>query len=369
MNRALEGTRVLDLTRLLPGALATQYLADFGADVIKIEQPGVGDYARRLFTKGGENPVFTSTNRGKRSIAIDLKHEAGQTVLLALVRTSDVLVESFRPGVMDRLGLGYSRLCVENPRLIYAALTGYGQDGSMRDAAGHDLNYLAMGGVLDLIGERGSPPVVPGVQIADIAGGAMQTALGILLALAALERTGAGQFVDVSMTRGSAGLLTIPLAHGAKAARGEGILGGEYACYSVYRCADDRYVAVGALEPKFWSALCQALDRPDLVGRQYEPDQSSLKAELCKLFGERGASDWIERLTPYDCCVTPVRTVAEAAACDWLRAGKPSPGLSATPGERGSRAPALGEHTREVLLRSGLSDVEIEALFGQGAVA
>jgi alpha-methylacyl-CoA racemase len=368
MTRALEGTRVLDLTRLLPGALATQYLADFGADVIKIEQPGTGDYARHLFTKHGENPVFTATNRGKRSAAIDLKQEAGRALLVALARWADVLIESFRPGVMNRLGAGYEVLHRENPRLIYVALTGYGQEGPMHGAAGHDLNYLAMAGALDLIGERGGPPVVPGVQIADIAGGAMQTALGVLLALAARERNGEGQFVDVSMTRGAASLLTIPLAHGG-AARGEGILSGQYACYSVYRCADNRWIAAGALEPKFWAALCKALGRQDLVERQYAPDQAALKAELASIFAERESGEWMRVLAPHDCCITLVRTVAEAAGCDWLHAGRPAPELSETPGTRAARAPALGEHTRDVLWEVGIPEPEIEESLRRGAIA
>ena len=352
---ALEGIRILDLTRLLPGAMATQHLADFGADVIKIEQPGVGDYARTLFMKHGENPVFAATNRGKRSVCLDLKTEGGRDALIRMAREADVLVESFRPGVMDRLGLGYETVRSVNSRLIYAALTGYGQQGPMRDAAGHDLNYLAMAGALDLNGESDRPPAVPNFQIADLAGGAMQTAMGILLALVARERTGEGQFIDVSMTRGAAAMLTIAFAQigaGARGlTRGRGILGGGYACYSVYRCRDNRWLAVGALEPKFWSALCQALDRADLIDRQYspEPEQPSLKAELAAIFATREAAEWVRELGPRECCVTLVRTVEEAAACDWLCVEEPAPKLSSTPGVKASRAPALGEHTEELL--------------------
>ena len=364
--QALNGIRVLDATRLLPGALATMYLADFGADVIKIEQPGMGDYARTLFTTHGENPVFTATNGGKRSVAIDLKQSRGRNALLALVRAADVLIESFRPGVMDRLGLGYPVLHAANPRLIYAALTGYGQDGPMRDAAGHDLNYMAMSGALDLIGHRGGEPVVPGVQIADIAGGGMQAAMGILLALLARERTGEGQFVDIGMTRGAANLIALPLAQhtlaGQEPARGEGILSGQYACYCVYECRDHRFVAVGALEPKFWQSLCGALARPDLIAGHYapEPRQSVLKSELAGIFAQKDAATWIRELDPHDCCVTLVCTVSESAGCGWLRAVEPAPGLSATPGRRSAKAPALGEHTREILLEAGVPESEID---------
>jgi alpha-methylacyl-CoA racemase len=351
--RALEGIRVLDLTRLLPGAMATLYLADHGADVIKVEQPGTGDYARHLFAPAGEeSPTFAATNRGKRSIALNLKDPRGRDAFLELCRSADVLMESFRPGVMDRLGLGYDTLRAMNAGLIYVALTGYGQEGPLRDRAGHDLNYLAMCGALDLNGERGGPPVVPNFQIADLAGGAMQTAMAVALALIVRERTGAGQWVDVSMTRGAADMLTVAFAndrHGAT--RGEGILSGAYACYTVYRCRDDRYIAVGALETKFFGALCEALGRADLVNDQYapEPRQSELKSELAAIFAARDAAEWVEYLVPRDCCVTLVRTLAEAKACDWLRPLEPAPLLRGTPPERASHVPRLGEHNRELL--------------------
>jgi alpha-methylacyl-CoA racemase len=372
--QALEGIRILDATRLLPGALATQYLADFGADVIKIEQPGTGDYARHLFAAGGESAVFTATNGGKRSIAIDLKRPEGREALLALARTADVLIEGFRPGVMERLGLGFDTLHHVNSRLIYLALTGYGQTGPLRGAAGHDINYMAVSGALDLIGAGDGGPAVANVQIADVAGGGMQTAMGVLLALAARSRTGEGQFVDVGMTRGAANLTALPRAlfraTGDEPRRGQGILSGEYACYSVYRCRDERYVAAGALEPKFWRALCGALGRPELIGDQFAPErQFALKQELAQMFQTKNAADWATELEPHDCCVTLVRTVSESAACDWLRVDGPAPGLSATPGIRARKAPALGEHTREVLREAGVPDAEVDAWFGSGAVA
>lgn len=370
----LQGIRVLDLTRLLPGALATLYLADFGADVIKIEQPGIGDYARHLFTKEGENPVFTATNRGKRSIAIDLKREEGREAFTSLIRSADVLIESFRPQVMGRLGLGYETLSTENSRLIYVALTGYGQNGPMRNAAGHDINYMAMSGALDLIGLREQAPVVPGVQIADIAGGGMQAALGVLLALVGRAKTGRGQFIDVSMTRGAANLIALPLAQheaGLKPGRGEGILAGEYACYNVYRCHNDRWLAVGALEPKFWSAFCNAVGHPDWIVDHYTPGkrQIELRQELAEMFAQFDAAHWLALLSPSDACVTLVRTVSEAASCDWLNVDQPAPTLSETPARPGKRVPALGEHTWEVLLESGMPESEIEALMRLGVVA
>jgi alpha-methylacyl-CoA racemase len=351
--RALDGIRVLDLTRLLPGAMATLYLADHGADVIKVEQPGTGDYARHLFAAPGvESPTFTATNRGKRSVVLDLKDARGRDVFLELCRSADVLVESFRPGVMERLGLGYDALRGINAGLIYVSVTGYGHEGPLRDAAGHDLNYLAMCGALDLNGERGGPPVVPNFQIADLAGGAMQTAMAVAFALIARERTGAGQFVEVSMTRGAAEMLAVAFANVEQGvARGEGILSGAYACYTVYRCRDGRYIAAGALEPKFFAALCDGLERSDLVKDQYapEPRQSELKSELAAIFAIRDAAEWVEHLARRDCCVTLVRTVAEAAACDWLRPLEPAALLGGTPAQRGSKAPRLGEHNGELL--------------------
>ena len=180
---ALDGLVVLDVTRLLPGAVATMWLANFGATVIKIEQPGVGDYARSLLTPEGQtSPLFETTNRGKKSVELDLKDYAGRDAFLRLLRGADVLVESFRPGVMDRLGLGYPAISRENPRLVYCAITGYGQTGPYRDLAGHDLNYIAMAGLLDITGEEGGPPSIPGAQVADLAGGSMQAVIAIRLA-------------------------------------------------------------------------------------------------------------------------------------------------------------------------------------------
>ena len=348
---ALDGIRVLDLTRLLPGAVATQLLRDFGAEVIKIEAPVTGDYARSLLTSGGKSPIFEATNRGKKSVVLDLKTPEGVDALLRLAESADVLIEGFRPGVMERLGAGYDALHARNPKLIVASLTGYGQSGPYRGLAGHDINYLSMAGVLDLIGEKDRRPAIPGVQIADLAGGAMQAVIGILLALAARSRTGEGQHVDAGMMDGSAMLLAIPLATGARSKRGDDTLSGRFACYNVYQCRDGRWLSVGALESKFWENLCRELDLPELIGAQFagEPEQARVKAALESRFGERGAEEWFVLLGDKDCCVTPVRTAAEARADI-----RPAPGLSATPAVREGLAPALGEHTDAVLNGGGL---------------
>ena len=356
--RPLDGIVVLDLTRLLPGAAATMQLANFGAEVIKIEEPERGDYGRRLPPYlDGEGALFHMVNRGKKSVALDLKSAGGRTAFLNLVRTADVVVESFRPGVMERLGLSYEALRERNQQLIYVSITGYGQAGPLATLAGHDINYMAMGGGLDLNGECGGPPVIPGIQIADLAGGALQAVIAVLLALAARAKTGRGQAVDVSMMAGVAWLLPVALgiyaAQGEAPARGETVLTGHYACYRVYEAAGGRSIAVGALEPKFWQALCRALEREEFIPDQFaeSPRREEIVAELARIFRTRTAEEWYERLQAVDACVTPVRNVAEVAAYFGLGPGDSMvvPRLSDTPGRPGGRPPRLGEHTREIL--------------------
>jgi len=345
----LRGTTVLDLTRLLPGAVATQQLADWGAEVIKIEQPGAGDYARSL------NPaVFASTNQRKKSVSIDLKNQRGRELLLSLARNADVLIEGNRPGVMARLGLGYEDMRAVNPRLIYVSLTGYGQTGPYTQLAGHDVNYMALGGVLSL-----NLPVIPGVQIADLVGGSMQAVTEILLALVARNRSGVGRHVDVSMYTGVKSLLTVPLAAWRQSARepaaGEETLSGRLACYNIYRAGDGRWLAVGALEPKFWAELCRRMGCEDLIPRQFEDAQEPVKSRIAAIFATKPARDWFEQLRDSDCCVTPVRTVSEVA--------------TEIPQPAAAPPPQLGEHTNEVLARTGLSHAEIEDLRHHGVIA
>jgi crotonobetainyl-CoA:carnitine CoA-transferase CaiB-like acyl-CoA transferase len=349
---ALDGVTVLDLTRLLPGGMATMWLASFGADVIKVEQPGVGDYARTTALA-----LFEATNRGKKSIEIDLKDAAGRAKFLELASRADVVVESFRPGVMDRLGCGYEVLSKTNPRLVYCSITGYGQTGPWRDMAGHDINYIAMAGLLDLTGTAGGPPAIPGTQVADIAGGAMQAVMGILLALLARERTGRGQFVDVSMMDGVAAMLPVEISRfqekGVPPERGAGLLTGEFACYNVYRTADGHFLAVGALEPRFWANLCRVLGREDWIQDQYAPPprQDELRRGLCALFATRNLTGWWAFLRDVECCVTPVRTLPEVLM-DVHFAGRPVgliPTLSGTPAKLCDPAPSRGQHNNEAL--------------------
>jgi alpha-methylacyl-CoA racemase len=342
--RPLDGITVIDLTRLLPGAAATMLLANFGAEVIKIEQPGEGDYARRMPPLiEGEGAVFRATNRGKRSLALDLKTADGKAEALRLAAEADVLIEGFRPGVMRRLGLDYAALRAVNARLIYVSLTGYGQTGPFAAKAGHDINYIALAGLLGVTG------AIPGVQIADLAGGSLQAVIGILLALLARYKTGRGQYIDVSMLEGSAWLMALPLA--VHAATGEApepgstMLSGLYACYRMYRAADGRWLAVGAIEPKFWAALCGKLGHPELVADQFVEGerQASVIDTLRQAFASRSSREWLDWFQDADVCVTLVRNVAEVAADVHLRSAEVLPKLSETPGRMGGSAPRLNE--------------------------
>jgi crotonobetainyl-CoA:carnitine CoA-transferase CaiB-like acyl-CoA transferase len=343
--RPLDGITVIDLTRLLPGAAATMLLSNFGAEVIKIEEPGCGDYARQMSPLvDGEGAVFRATNRGKRSFVLDLKSADGNAALLELAAGADVLIEGFRPGVMRRLGLDYPALHAVNKRLIYVSLTGYGQTGPLAMRAGHDINYIALAGLLGVTG------AIPGAQIADLAGGSLQAVIGILLALAARHKTGRGQYIDVSMLEGAAWLMALPLA--VHAATGEvqepgaTALSGRYACYRMYEAADGRWLAVGALEPKFWAALCGKLGHPEFVPDQFVEGerQAAVIETLRQTFASRPSHEWLHLFHDSDVCVTLVRNVAEVAADPHLCSVEVLPKLSETPGRAGKRPPRLDEH-------------------------
>jgi alpha-methylacyl-CoA racemase len=394
---ALDGLRVLDLTRLLPGGFCTLLLADLGADVIKVEDTGAGDYVRWAPPHyDGADPsaasaLFLSLNRGKRSARVDLKTPAGRDVLVRLARDADVLVESFRPGVLDRLGVGWEALHAANPRLVYCAITGYGQDGPYRDRAGHDTNYLALNGLLGLTGAPDGPPVQAAGQIADLGGGALMAAFGILAALRERDRSGEGQLVDVSMTDGSLSWLAMVaarmFAEGAAPARGTLELAGGLVCYRPYRCADG-WVTLGALEPKFWRAWCAGVGREDLAERQFEPVGSPAHGEIEAVFAARTRAEWAAFNDEHDCCVEPVLALDEALDSELVRARGmvaelDQPGvdgpvrllgvpvkLSRTPGDPArAPGPVLGEHTAAVLTEAGLGRAEIDALLASGAVA
>ena len=395
MTAPLEGVRVLDLSRLLPGGFCSLLLADFGADVVKVEDTGMGDYVRWAPPgyEGAEDSarsaLFLALNRNKRSIRVNLKDDAGREVFLRLTDGCDVVLESFRPGVLDRLGVGYERLRERNPGLVYCAITGYGQEGPYRDRSGHDLNYIGLTGLLGLTGERGGPPIQPGGQIADIGGGGLMAAFGILAALRQRDRSGEGQLVDVSMTDGALSWLAMVAARylcdGVVPRRGDPELAGRIICYRPYACADG-WVTLGALEPKFWQAWCRGVGRDDLVGAQFEAPGSDAHAEVERIFLERTREQWRAFASEHDCCLEPVLELDEALDSALVGArdmvvelDQPGAGpvrqlgfpikLSRTPGRLSRPGPALGEHTDDLLAAVGYSDDEVAALKESGAVA
>jgi len=368
---ALQGIRVLDLTRYIPGPYCTMLLGDLGADVVKVEEPPLGDPTRAVPPAAGEDSAaHAALNRNKRSIAVDLRQDAGAALVKRLAASADVLVEGYRPGVLARRGLGAEALRAENPRLVYCSLTGYGQTGPLAPRAGHDVNYAARGGFLGANRDAEGRPVIPGAQVADMTGGLLAT-IGILAALQARERTGRGQVVDVSMLDGVLALMTVPAARTPPGAASANELSGTHACYNVYRCRDGRHLAVGALEPKFWEALCAALDLPQLAPRQWERGEKRRQAitVLTERFLSRDRDEWVSALRAADACVEPVLDVAEAVAARPLGDGAAFPvRLSETPMRQGRSVPALGAGTDEVLAEAGYERVEIESLRTSGVI-
>jgi len=395
LSGPLSDLRVLDLSRLLPGGFCSLMLADFGAEVLKVEDTGMGDYVRWApphyegADESARSSLYLALNRGKRSIRINLKEEAGREVLLRLAREYDVLLESFRPGVLDRLGVGYERLREENPRLVYCAISGYGQDGPYRDRSGHDMNYLGLIGMLGLTGERDGAPVQSSGQIADLGGGALMAAFGIMAALRERDSSGEGQLVDVSMADGALSWMAMVAGRyfcdGVAPGRGELELAGSLVCYRPYACRDG-HVTLGALEPKFWSAWCRGVGREDLVEKQFEAPGSETHAEVERIFMERDRDEWQAFASEHDCCLEPVLGLDEALNSELVRAremvvelDQPGAGtvrqlgvpvkLSRTPGGVQGPGPALGEHTDDVLAAAGYSADEVAQLKDSGAVA
>jgi crotonobetainyl-CoA:carnitine CoA-transferase CaiB-like acyl-CoA transferase len=389
--KPLAGLRVLDLTRLLPGPVATQHLADLGADVVKIEDTGAGDYARRMGapsvkSAGETSAFFKLVNRNKRGLRLDLKRRAGVEVFLRLARDAEVIVEGFRPGAMDKLGLGYEVVAAINPRIVYCSISGYGQTGPYRDRAGHDINYIGYAGVLDQVGEVGRAPVAPNFQIGDLLGGALTPLLGILAAVIDARGSGRGRYVDVSMTDAVLAHAIFPLAgllvRHATPPRGADLLSGGVACYGVYATAEGRHMAVGALEMKFWHLLCDTLERPDLKphGLSFGAAGARAREELTRIFAGRTQAQWVAIFDRVDCCVTPVLTIAESLDNEQLRARGMVVEADGIPQfappfkmsemdfsvERG--APAAGQHSADILREAGYADTEIDLLKAQGIV-
>lgn len=387
--KPLDGIRVIDLSRLLPGPYATMLMADLGAEVIKIETPGLGDYMRLIppfvenkETGGTISAAYLMVNRNKKSVALNFRNKHGKEILMRLVREADVLIESFRPGQVDRWGIGYDALRAVNPRLVYCSLSGYGQSGPYKDRAGHDLNYIALNGLLAANGVASGPPIPPAVQIADLSGGMLAT-ISILAALIGRDKAGAGQYLDVSLFDGAlswAGtIIGGTYAAGKKTERGKMQLNGGMACYNVYATKDDQYITIGAIEPHFWSAFCKAVDRDDLNARQQEYEAVPLVAAVIKT---RTLDEWLTLFKTLDACIEPVRDFSAVFSDPHVKHRglineMKVPGFGKIP-QIGSvfvfaknsptPPPRQGEHTREVLVTLGIDDSELGDLEKAGVI-
>ncbi|TWO73361.1 CoA transferase [Caenimonas sedimenti] len=355
----LAGVRILDLTRLLPGPFAAQQLADLGADVIKVEDTGAGDYANA--------GVRHLVNRHKRAIRIDLKKPQGLATLLRLCRDADVLVEGFRPGVMQRLGAGYDAVRAVNPRIVYCSISGFGLTGPLAQAPGHDINYAALAGVADQVGNAHGP-ALSNLPLADLLGGSMTAVREMLAALFAATRSGQGRHLDIGIADGVLAQAVLPLAavreSGHAQPLGQGTLTGALACYGFYATADGRHVAVGALEHKFWEALCERLERADLAQLHRTGDRQTeerVREELRAIFAARPMAHWAALFAGSQACVTPVLRLEEALAHPHFI----SRGFSKDPP---GQAPQPGEHTQEILQGAGFTADEIATLRSEGAI-
>lgn len=382
MSGALSGLKVLELSQNLPGPYLTWLMAGLGAQVVKVENPKGGDFARQPLAPGLNGPAFFGmVNRNKKSIAINLKSPEGKEALMGLLETYDILVEGFRPGVMDRLGLGYEELRQRQPGLIFVSISGYGQKGSHRLRAGHDINYQALAGILGMTG--GAEPAIPGVQIADLLGGSFMAMSGLLAAVIQRQAGGPGQYVDVAMFDGaltSTMISAAPVLHGEPpTGPGQGPLTGGFPCYHIYATKDGRHMSLGSLEDKFWQTFCGAINRPDLLDKAFAGPE--VIEEVAGAMAQKDQAQWVEIFEEVDCCCEPVLDLDQALKSDLakergllnLEPGQP-PSLANPLKLSGSLplppepAPELGAHTREVLRASGLSEEKIDQLIADGAV-
>ncbi|MCX5918940.1 MAG: CaiB/BaiF CoA-transferase family protein [Deltaproteobacteria bacterium] len=390
---ALKGIRILDLTLTLPGPYCTHLLADFGAEVIKVENPEVGgDWFRTEKPSiEGWGIRFLDLNRNKKSITLNLKSSKGKEIFSALARTSQVIVEGFRPGVVERLGIDYRRMKEINPRIVYCSISGYGQDGPYRLLAGHDLNYMGYSGILDPQGYADRPPALPSVFVADYSGGGLMAAVGILVALMAAQREGKGQWVDISMFDGVVGLQHAALAEllstGRSPKRGEFWGAGNIPCYSLYETKDGKAISLGPLEPHFWANLCRALGREDFIPHQWTEGEKrqEIYAFLRETFRQKDRDEWVALFQGQDVCLGPVKDMGETlqdpqvlhrqmiVEVEHPQAGRVKQigipiKLSETPGEINHPAPALGQHTEELLSELGYDRQAIEGLRREKAI-
>ena len=385
----LSGIKILDLSRLLPGPLATQMLADTGAEIIKIEDVNSPDYIR-FFPPfvGDDSALYLSLNRNKQGIALNLKSEEGKEIFFSLLKTADVVIEQFRPGVLDKMGIGYDYAKSINPKIIYVSITGYGQTGPYAQKAGHDLNYIAMSGLLANIGTK-EKPVIPGVQIADVSG-SYAAVNGCLAALLQREKTGTGQHVDISMTDSAVPFAT--LIHAAAWADGRNIerenfqLSGELVNYNVYETADAKFVALGALEPKFWMTFCDAVNKPEWKNKTFGPadEIQKLKEEVSAFFKNKTRKEWEEFSNQHDVCLSPVLETNELPNNPQLQARNmvleteagtkklntigAAIKFSASENQPTKSAPKFGQDTDSVLAQLGYSNEQLTELKHKGII-
>ncbi|MFH1351415.1 MAG: CaiB/BaiF CoA-transferase family protein [Pseudomonadota bacterium] len=392
MYQPLEGIKILDCTRLLPYEYCTMLLGDLGAEVLKIEEPKIGDYGRWADgSRSYESVAFLMANRNKKSMKLNLKHETGKEIFKKLAATYDVIIESFRPGVMDRLGLGYKEIQVINPAIIYCSTTGYGQTGPYRDRPGHDINYLSISGILAWTGEYTGRPVLPGTLFGDMAGGGVFPALTIIAALLGRERNGKGQYIDTCQTEVLTTFNLINFAEVLAQKKGQRArpanLRGKALCYNTYKTSDGRFVAFGSVEPKFWRSFCKAVNREDWIPNHLLPYEEGSEAteELKKLFASKTQTEWVEILEGVDTCFTPILTPEEALENPQLKEREiittmddPQRGETVQVGfpakfsdglnYKRSPSPFFGEHTKEVLTNLGYTSAQIKALQDDGVV-
>lgn len=393
MSLPLHGIRILDLSRLLPGAYASQMLADFGADVIKVEEPGSGDYARAMppHGPGGMSLYFLATNRNKRSVTLNLKDPQGREIFLRMARQADVVLESFRPGVMQRLELDYEHLKEINPALIYCAISGYGQDGPYQQRAGHDLNYAGYAGLLHYNRGQHGEPAMPATQLGDLAGGSFMAVIGILTALVGRAQTGEGCMIDAAMTEGVISLLpllsTFYLNTGKAPLPGRSSLDGGLPCYNIYETLDGKHVTLAALEPKFWHTFCTRIGHLELLPfhTPVGPGEREQAIDILRsIFKTKTRDEWLAELAEIDACVGPVYSMDEALndphaqargvtisapiAGETFRTLPSFPRISGVEAEQRHAPPTLGEQSDDILRAVGYTDTEIEQFKKEGIV-
>lgn len=382
----LEGVRILDLTRLLPGAYCSMLMADLGAEVLKVEEPGKGDYFRWVEPLNGNQSIyFQAVNRNKLSMTLDLKKERGRNILIELLKSYDVLLESFRPGVMGRLGLDYETVKKGNPSIVYCSISSYGQGGPYKNRVGHDGNYIALGGLLNIGGASGGPPIHPPVPLADLAVGGFMAAFSVVSALFQKQRTGKGQYLDISMLDGVVSLLTVFAAEyffdQREVKRGENHFAGCSVANTVYETKDGRFMCLSIIEEKFWQNFCEAISRPDLIGENFFEikSKSLLYTEIQKTMLTRTKDEWVTKFDGLEVCCEPVNTLSEAFDNEQVRfrdmiievehpllgkikqVGNP---IKAPGGTRINHEfpPEMGQATHQILKKLGLAEMEIDQL-------